>query len=88
MDDIAMPVYADDNQGDHMTRGNSDLHDIGVALMHETEKAYLVTDGEIGDDGKPKGVWLPKSQCELDKTTRPLPTLTGPEWLLKSKGLI
>jgi hypothetical protein len=65
----------------------SDLEDVGVDLVHETEKAWLVTDGTIVD-GELNRVWVPKSQAELDKTTRPLFTLTAPEWLLKDKGLI
>lgn len=67
--------------------GRSDLHDVGVELVHETEKAWLVHDGTLVN-GELNKVWIPKSQAELDKTTRPLFTLTAPEWLLKDKGLI
>lgn len=38
----------------------SDLVDISVMVKHETEKAWLVTDGT-------NDVWLPKSQVEIDQ---------------------
>ncbi len=38
----------------------SDLIDIDVEMVHETEKAVLV---HLGD--KSKAVWLPKSQIEI-----------------------
>lgn len=60
-----------------MTKSN--LVDIDVDMVHETEKAFLVT-----IDGKTK-VWIAKSQCELDTETK---VLTCPEWLAKDKGLI
>ena len=53
--------------------GRSDLHDVGVELVHETEKAWLVHDGTLVN-GELNKVWIPKSQAELDKTTRPLLT--------------
>jgi hypothetical protein len=70
--------------------GRSDLYDIDVELVHETEKAWLVHDGTLKDDGKLNMVWIPKSQAQLEKPgeSGPLRTLTAPEWLLKSRGLI
>jgi N-acetylglucosamine-6-phosphate deacetylase len=54
----------------------SNLIDIAVELKHETDKAYLVTDGS-------KDAWLPKSQCEYADGI-----VTMEEWLAKDKGLI
>jgi hypothetical protein len=54
----------------------SDLHDIPIQLLAESEKAWKLSDGTQED-------WFPKSQCELDLDTK---TLTAPEWLLKDKG--
>ena len=62
--------------------GNSDLIDIEVDLKHETDKAYLVSDGD-------REVWVPKSQCEFEMSdTPPYGTLTLPEWLAEDKELI
>lgn len=66
--------------------GRSDLYDVSVDLCHETDKAWLVTDGTIVD-GELNRVWVPKSQGQLDKGGN-LYTLTAPEWLLKDKGLL
>lgn len=65
-----------------MTR--SDLVDLAVVLKRETEKAYCVDAGGRAD------VWVPKSQCELERADRPgkTDTLTVSEWLAKEKGLI
>lgn len=56
--------------------GESDLVDITCTLRHQTDKAYLVDDGD-------KQVWVPKSQCEYDDGV-----LTLPEWLARDKGFI
>lgn len=62
----------------------SDLVDISVQKLHETEKAYLVTDSV-----PEKGVWIAKSLCELDPSeVAGIETLTLPEWLAMEKGLI
>lgn len=47
-------------------------------LVNETSSAWLL---EIDEDR----IWFPKSQCEIDED---LKELTGPEWLLKEKGVI
>jgi hypothetical protein len=61
----------------------SDLIDITVSVIVETEKAWLVTD-TIPE----KGVWVPKSQAEIEPAaTGGLHTLTLPEWLAIEKGL-
>lgn len=62
-----------------MASGRSDITDIACDLIHETEKAYKVRDG----DGKEH--WLPKSQCEYDTNDK---TFAMPTWLAKEKGLI
>lgn len=55
----------------------SSLVDIAAEIKRETDKAWLVSDGE-------REVWLPKSQAEFDGTA----TFTMPEWLALEKGLI
>lgn len=71
-----------------------DLFDVDVELLHETEAAWLVTDGVesaetlFGTVKKPDGVWLPKSQCEMEDNGDGTWTLTAPEWLLEKKGLL
>lgn len=59
-----------------------ELEDVTVELRHETEKAYLVSDG--GKEPK----WFPKSQCELERNRDGTFTLTAPVWLLKEKGFL
>lgn len=60
-----------------MTTGRSDLVDVAIELRHETDRAYLVFDGD-------KEVWLPKSLAELNTDG----TVTIPEWLAHREGLI
>ena len=63
---------------------SADLVDIDVQVLHETEKAALVT-VDVPDNG----VWLPKSQIELSETgIGGIMTMTLPEWLALDKGLI
>lgn len=59
----------------------SKLCDIAVELLHETNAAWLVDDGD-------KKVWIPKAIDELEKNHDRTYTLTAPEWILKDKGLI
>ena len=54
----------------------SDLVDVSAELKRETDKAFLINDGD-------KEVWLPKSQVERDRNT-----FTMPEWLAQEKELI
>lgn len=51
-------------------------------IVHETDLAYLVRDGD-GDEH-----WLPKSQCEVIATNTCYITMQMPEWLAEEKGLI
>lgn len=64
----------------------SNLHDIEVYLHHETDKAWKVSTTGHRDDG----VWIPKSQAELEKPTTWSTSyiLTAPEPLLIEKGLV
>lgn len=43
----------------------SDLVDLEMILIHETEKAVLL--GKDEDDRK--GTWVPKSQCQINECT-------------------
>jgi hypothetical protein len=56
--------------------------------VHETAAAYGVTE----DDPDDPVVWLPKSQCEVDRSTASglgnVCTFTVPEWLAIDKGLV
>lgn len=64
--------------------------EIAVIVVHETAKAYLVTEA---DDDKQE-YWLPKSQCEIvdwtNKHTKRgrVATASIPEWLAEEKGLL
>ncbi len=58
--------------------------DIDVQLLHETDRAVLVT-----LDVPENGVWLPKSQVEIEESgIEGIMTVTLPEWLALDKGLI
>lgn len=62
----------------------SDLIDISVQKLHETDKAVLVT-----DTVPENAVWIAKSQCEIEPSEIVgIETLTLPEWLALEKGLI
>lgn len=63
----------------------SDLTDISVFVVHETQSAVLVHDGD-----ESKKVWLPKSQIEIERdSSKPrVATITLPEWLAIDKGLV
>lgn len=53
------------------------LVDIAVELRHETEKAFLLYDGD-------KTEWVAKSLVERNDDG----TFTMPEWLARDKGFI
>lgn len=55
------------------------LVDLEVFLHHQTKHAYLVSTSGLEHEA----VWIPKSQCELDKDV-----LTLPEWLATQRGLV
>jgi hypothetical protein len=54
----------------------SDLVDIAAELRRETDRAWLIFDGD-------REAWIPKSQAERGRDT-----FTMPEWLAREKGLI
>lgn len=61
----------------------SDLVDISVVLVHQTERAVLV------DHGGDANVWLPRSAIEIEKDANGKTwTVTLPERLAQEKGLI
>lgn len=68
-----------------MSRSN--LTDVTVIFIHETEKAIGVQETEDG-----KTIWLPKSQVEYEEAGtihgRRLVTITLPEYLAQEKELI
>lgn len=62
----------------------SNIIDIDVQVLHQTEKSVLVT-LDVPDNG----VWLPLSQVELSETgIGGIMTVTLPEWLALDKGMI
>ncbi|MCA0303506.1 MAG: hypothetical protein LCH95_13975 [Proteobacteria bacterium] len=66
-----------------MSAGRSDLIDISVVLVHETERAVLV------DHGGAETVWLPKSAVEIERDAGGRTwTVTLPERLAAEKGLL
>jgi hypothetical protein len=68
-----------------MPKKGDEIVDVQVELLHETDKAYLVT-----IDGKTK-VWVAKSVCELEHDADPklhLWTLTLPAWMAEERGLV
>jgi len=74
--------------------GNSngrELTEVVLFIRHETEKAWLVTDGVKDAEGRENKVWLPKSQCQLDEdpldSSKPA-TFSIPVWLAEEKGFV
>lgn len=62
----------------------SDIIEITVHLLHETDRAVLVTDSTPEN-----GVWLPLSQIEImPADTGRLHVVTLPEWLAMERGLV
>lgn len=60
------------------------LVDIACEVRRETEKGLAIWDGGEEKDGREKWVWLPKANVEVNDDG----TVTMPEWLAKTKGLI
>lgn len=69
---------------------NHDIITIDGQIHHETDNAYLFTNGDTEKDGRTlKKFWLPKSQCEWDPTENPfVGEMQMPEWLAEEKGLV
>ena len=61
--------------------GKKDSVTVTVKMKHETDKAYLVTDGD-------NEVWVPKSHGELELISGDTYELTLPEWIAEAKSLI
>jgi hypothetical protein len=62
----------------------SGIIDITVQLLHETDRAVLVTDSTPEN-----GVWLPLSQIEIEPAdVGGLHVVTLPEWLAMERGLV
>lgn len=59
----------------------SEIIDITVTLVHETEKAWKVNDGK-------KEFWVPKSIGELEKRGKVFYELSVPEWLAEKEDLL
>lgn len=57
--------------------GDVELYDMDAELKHETEDAFLVTDGA-------DNYWLPKSLTENNGDG----TFTLPRWLAEKKGIV
>lgn len=62
----------------------SDLIDLTVQLHRVTAKAVLVSN----DGDRDHAVWLPLSQCEIERETGGIVIVTCPEWLATDKGLV
>ena len=66
-----------------MSDYRSDLIDVSVVLVHQTEKAVLVDHGGEGN------VWLPRSAIEIEKDANGKTwTITLREALAIEKGLL
>lgn len=66
-----------------MADTRSDLVELSLQLMQETDRAILVS-----DDGDPDNAcWLPKSQVEFEITKPGFANVTLPEWLATDRGL-
>lgn len=62
----------------------SDIVDLTVIIMHQTDKAVRVADSEESE-----AVWLPLSQIEVEPVDRSnIAIVSMPEWLAQEKGLI
>lgn len=64
--------------------GNSDLVDLTLQLHAETVKAILVSD----DGDEKRAIWLPLSQCEIERKAKGVVVVTLPEWLATQRGLV
>ena len=63
----------------------SDLTELSLFRIRETERAVLVSDDGSGDSG----VWLPKAAIEIEETAKQdVILVTLPERLAIEKGLV
>lgn len=64
--------------------GMTEIVDIDVRLLHETEKAVLIT-----TDVPENGVWIARSLIEIEESgVKGIHTVSLPEWLAMEKGMI
>jgi hypothetical protein len=70
-----------------MTKFSDEAADYTVLLIHETDGAWLCSDGEDSDALE---VWLPKSACDFPPGCKRGQTVevTCPNWLAEEKGLL
>lgn len=62
----------------------SDLVDLEVQFRHQTSEALLIA---LDEDSE--GIWLPKSQCSFEPTSKAgIIEITLPRWLAEKKGLV
>lgn len=61
-----------------MNNADDDVFEFSGELIHETDDAYLVSDGD-------EEYWLPKSQTDYNKQDG---TFSVPVWLAEKKGII
>lgn len=64
-----------------MTEGKTDRTCINCKILRETERAWLIDDGN-------KEVWVPKSQSEAYRLADGTTDLFVEQWIAKDKGLI
>jgi len=65
-----------------MVTGKSELVRLEAVVHAETTKAFKI---DVNDDG---GVWVPKSQVEVEIKTKNTIIVEMPEWMAYEKGLI
>ena len=89
-------IAADDAGDDKVERVR--LHDFEMVELYRTRDAVKVSD--TGEDSR--AIWLPLKEIEIQEasrtagavnrngqtTSRPVVTVTVPEWLAKEKGLV
>lgn len=67
---------------------NSELVDVSLQILSETEKAYLVTEG-LRKENKLIQHWVPKSAVDgedLEDRYPKVVVMTMPRWLFEEKG--
>lgn len=69
-----------------MSRESDQTDSYTVTVVHETDDAVLVNDG---DDSDAPEVWLPKSRVDFPRNLRAgqVITVDVPAWLAEEKGL-
>jgi len=60
------------------------LVDLDLKVVHQTEKAFLLTDGREDANGDLISEWVAKANCENNNDG----TFTMPEWSAIEKGFV